>query len=172
MKTNPAVEALLARLITVLSEEMQMYNELLLVLRKKQRGIISGKLEELQQAVIEEQLALKKTELVSTARTKSMQDLNAKLGDDEQVRTISQLIAQVESTYAQRLAELQLGLQKIVNEVAVANDENRYLLDYSIRFVREAARELIKSSDQFPVYSSTGKSTSDAGSVSIIEGTI
>ncbi|MCH7575653.1 MAG: flagellar protein FlgN [Candidatus Marinimicrobia bacterium] len=172
MKNNPAVEALLARLITVLSEEMQMYNELLLVLRKKQRGIISGKLEELQQAVIEEQLALKKTELVGTARANSMHDLNAILGDDEQVRTISQLIAQVESTYAQRLAELQLGLQKIVKEVAVANDENRYLLDYSIRFVREAARELIKSSDQFPVYSSKGEGASTAGSFSIIEGTI
>lgn len=172
MKNNPAAEALLARLITVLSEEMQMYNELLLVLRKKQRSIISGKLDELQQAVIEEQLALKKTEMVGAARSNSMQDLNAILGDDEQVRTITQLIAQVESTYAQRLAELQLGLQKIVKEVAVANDENRYLLDYSIRFVREAARELIKSSDQFPVYTSKGEGTSGAGSYSIIEGTI
>jgi len=172
MKNNPAVEAILVRLVTVLSEEMQMYNELLLVLRKKQTGIISGKLEELQQAVIEEQLALKKTELVGTARAKSFNDLNAILGDDEQVRTISQLINQVESSYANRLAELQLGLQKIVQEVAIANDENRYLLDYSIRFVREAARELIKSSDQFPVYSSEGVGTSTGGTSSRIEGTI
>lgn len=172
MKNNPAVERLIAKLVRILSEEMQMYNELLLVLRKKQSSIIEGKLEELQQTVIDEQVVLKKTEEIGKSRTASLQDLNAALNEDEEVRTIGQLIQRVESTYAERLSDLHLSLQKIVQEVMLANEENRYLLDYSIRFVREAARELIKTSDQFPLYSSAGVGQGSAQSSGFIEGTI
>ena len=172
MKNNPAAEHLIAKLIKVLSEEMQMYNELLLVLRKKQSSIIEGKLGDLQQAVIDEQAVLKKTEEMEQIRSKSFEDLNKALDQDEDVRTLGQLIQLVESTYAERLSDLHASLQKIVQEVLMTNEENKYLLDYSIRFVREAARELIKSSDQFPVYSASGKGQEAPGESSLIEGKI
>ena len=44
------VDNILAKLITVLSEEIRMYNELLLVLRRKQSSIIEGKLEQLKES--------------------------------------------------------------------------------------------------------------------------
>lgn len=172
MKNNPAAEHLIAKLIKVLSEEMQMYNELLLVLRKKQTSIIEGKLEDLQQAVIDEQAVLKKTEKMDQLRSQSMEEINKALNQDEDVRTLSQLIQLVESTYAERLSDLHVSLQKIVQEVLLTNEENRYLLDYSIRFVREAARELIKTSDQFPVYSASGKGQDTSVQSSLIEGKI
>ncbi|MEE9464256.1 MAG: flagellar protein FlgN [Candidatus Neomarinimicrobiota bacterium] len=172
MKKHPAAEHLLARLITVLSQEMRMYNELLLVLRKKQSSIIEGQLEGLKETLAQEQAILKESEAVTRARESSLKEVSEALGREDTIQTLGQLIEVVESTYAERLSDIHRSLQRIVQEVILTNEENRYLLDYSIKFVREAARELIKSSEQFPVYSATGKGQGSQSGSSLIEGKI
>ncbi len=172
MTKQPVAERLIAKLITVLSEEMRMYNELLLVLRKKQTSIIEGKLEGLKEAVQHEQALLKATEAVAETREASFKEVSDALGREEKIKTLGQLIEVVESTYAERLSDIHRSLQRIVQEVMLTNEENRYLLDYSIKFVREAARELIKSSEQFPVYSAEGKGKERLSGSRLIEGKI
>ena len=171
--TNQAIaERLIARLVTILSQEMRMYNELLLVLRKKQSSIIEGKLEGLKEAVMQEQAILKESEAVAETREASIKEISDALGKDEEIRTLTQLIGAVETTYAERLSNIHRSLQQIVQEVMLTNEENRYLLDYSIKFVREAARELVKSSEQFPVYSAEGRDEKGPSGSSLIEGRI
>lgn len=172
MTKHPAAERLIARLITVLSEEMRMYNELLLVLRKKQSSIIEGKLESLKEAVEQEQAILKHSEAVTRTREASLKKVSDTLGRKDEIRTLGQLIELVESTYAERLSDIHRSLQRIVQEVLLTNEENRYLLNYSIKFVRDAARELIKSSEQFPVYSAEGRGGKEPSVPSLIEGRI
>ncbi len=172
MTKHPAAERLIVRLITVLSEEMRMYNELLLVLRKKQSSIIEGKLEELKEAVEQEQSILKQSEAVTATREASLKEVSDALGREDEIQTLGQLIEMVESTYAERLSDIHRSLQRIVQEVILTNEENRYLLDYSIKFVRDAARELIKSSEQFPVYSAEGIGGKERSGSNLIEGRI
>ncbi|UCH09875.1 MAG: flagellar protein FlgN [Fidelibacterota bacterium] len=172
MSNQPVAERLIARLVTILSQEMRMYNELLLVLRKKQSSIIEGKLEGLKEAVMQEQAILKQSESVAEDREASIKEISDALGKDEQIRTLTQLIGVVETTYAERLSNIHRSLQQIVQEVMLTNEENRYLLDYSIKFVREAARELVKSSEQFPVYSAEGRGDEGPSGSSLIEGRI
>ncbi len=172
MTKHPAAERLIARLITVLSEEMRMYNELLLVLRKKQSSIIEGKLESLKEAVEQEQAILKHSEAVARTREASLKEVSDTLGRKDEIQTLGQLIELVESTYAERLSDIHRSLQRIVQEVILTNEENRYLLNYSIKFVRDAARELIKSSEQFPVYSAEGMSGKERSGSNLIEGRI
>ena len=172
MTRSPVAERLIARLVTILSQEMRMYNELLLVLRKKQSSIIEGKLESLREAVEQEQVLLRETEAVAVTREASIKELSNALESEEEIRTLSQIIEAVESTYAERLSDIHRSLQRIVREVMLTNEENRYLLDYSIKFVREAARELIKSSEQFPVYSAEGRDEGGPSSAHLIEGRI
>ncbi|MCH7858179.1 MAG: flagellar protein FlgN [Candidatus Marinimicrobia bacterium] len=157
MSNRPAADRLITKLITVLSEEMQMYNELLLVLRKKQSSIIEGKIEELNQAIQKEQAILRRSETLAKTREASFMQVGEALEQEEEIRTIGQLIELVESTYAERLSDIHGSLQRILQEVTLVNEENRYLLNFSIKFVREAARELVKSSELFPVYSATGR---------------
>ncbi len=172
MTQNSVAERSIVKLITVLSEEMRMYNELLLVLRKKQSSIIEGKLEGLKKAMEQEQAILKHSEAVTKTRKASLKELSEALGMEDEIRTIGQLIEIVESTYAERLSDIHRSLQRIVQEVVLTNEENRYLLNYSIKFVREAARELIKSSEQFPVYSAEGRGGGESSASSLIEGRI
>jgi hypothetical protein len=172
MTTNPAAERTIAKLITVLSQEMRMYNELLLVLRKKQSSIIEGKLEDLKEAVEKEQMILKETEALASNREITFNKVKEVLSSEEEILNLSQLIQVVESTYAERLSNIHRSLQRIVQEVILTNEENRYLLDYSIKFVREAARELVKSSEQFPVYSAEGSNDQGPTSSRLIEGRI
>jgi len=172
MAKPPVAERVIARLITVLSEEMRMYNELLLVLRKKQSSIIEGKIEALKEAVQQEQAILKESEAMAQSREASLREVSDALGQEEGIRTLSQLIELVEATYAERLSDIHRSLQRIVQEVMLTNEENRYLLDYSIKFVRDAARELIKSSEQFPVYSAEGRGEEGPTGSRLIEGQI
>lgn len=170
MKSKTPPERLVTKLIKILSEEMRMYNQLLLVLRQKQANIIEGKIEELKSTLTQEQLIIKRAGKTAKVRESSFQELNEAL-EGAEVKNISQLVEIVETTYAQRLSEIQSSLQQLVKEVSLINEENRYLLDYSIKFVRQAARELIKSSSQFPVYSATGQPGETSGA-SVIEGKI
>ena len=101
-----------------------------------------------------------------------MKAAGAALGGGEDVQSLSQLIAVVESTYAERLSDIHRSLRQILQEVRITNDENSYLLDYSIKFVRDAARELIKSSEGFPVYSAQGKGDEGPAGSRLIEGRI
>ncbi len=172
MSNRPANDRLITRLITILSEEMQMYNELLLALREKQASIIEGKVQELQKAVHKEQVILKRTKEVADSREASFNEVSTALSNEEEIRTLSQLIQVVESSYAERLSDIHRSLQQIHQQVMLANEENRYLLNYSIKFVREAARELIRSSDQFPVYSASGSDRGSQAGSSLIEGTV
>ncbi|UCH63665.1 MAG: flagellar protein FlgN [Fidelibacterota bacterium] len=172
MTKHPAAERLIVRLITVLSEEMRMYNELLLVLRKKQSSIIEGTLEGLKETVEQEQSILRKSEAVAATREASLKEVSKALGRDGDIQTLDQLIELVESTYAERLSDIHRSLQRIVQEVILTNEENRYLLDYSIKFVRDAARELIKSSEKFPVYSAEGIGRKEGSGSNLIEGRI
>ncbi len=172
MSNRPANDRLITKLITVLSEEMQMYNELLLALREKQAGIIEGKVQELQRAVHKEQVILKRTKEVADTREAAFDEVSAALSNEEEIRTLSQLIQVVESSYAERLSDIHRSLQQIHQQVMLANEENRYLLNYSINFVREAARELIRSSDQFPVYSASGRDQESHSGSRLIEGTV
>jgi len=172
MTKTSVAERSIVKLITVLSEEMRMYNELLLVLRKKQSSIIEGKIEGLKKAMEQEQAILKRSETVIKTRKASLKELSEALGMEDEIRTIAQLIELVESTYAERLSDIHRSLQRIVQEVVLTNEENRYLLNYSIKFVREAARELIKSSEQFPVYSAEGRGGGESSASSLIEGRI
>ncbi len=172
MSNHPANDRLIARLITILSEEMQMYNELLLALREKQNSIIEGKVHELQEAVHKEQTILRRTKAVAASREASFQAVSAALSGEEEIRTLSQLIQMVESSYAERLSDIHRSLQQIHQQVMLANEENRYLLNYSINFVREAARELVRSSDQFPVYSAAGSDQEGPMGSRLIEGKV
>lgn len=172
MSKQPVAERLLARLITILSQEMRMYNELLLVLRRKQSSIIEGQLEELKEAMAQEHAILKQSEAMAEAREASLKAAGAALGAGEEVESLSQLIAVVESTYAERLSDIHGSLQRILQEVQLTNEENSYLLDYSIKFVRDAARDLIKSSKRFPVYSASGKGDEGPTGSRLIEGRI
>ena len=172
MPKPPVAERLLARLITVLSQEMRMYNELLLVLRRKQSSIIEGQLEGLKEAMAQEQTILRESEELAGTREASLKAVGTALGSGEDIQTLSLLIAVVESTYADRLSDIHRSLQQILQEVMLTNEENSYLLDYSIKFVREAARELIKSSERFPVYSAAGKGDEGPQGSQLIEGKI
>ena len=172
MTKQPLAERLLARLITVLSQEMRMYNELLLVLRKKQSSIIEGQLEDLREAMSQEQTLLQQSEEVAKTRAASLKAVGEALGREDEIQSVSQLIAVVESTYSERLSDIHRSLQQILKEVMLTNEENSYLLDYSIKFVRDAARELIKSSERFPVYSAEGKDDQGTQGSNLIEGRI
>ncbi|MCK4578853.1 MAG: flagellar protein FlgN [Candidatus Marinimicrobia bacterium] len=173
MSTHPSNDRLITRLITVLSEEMQMYNELLLALREKQASIIEGKVQELREAVEKEQSIISRTKAVSETREAFFKEVSEALSQEGDIKNLGQLIQVVESTYAERLSDIHKSLQEIVQKVMLANEENRYLLNYSIKFVREAARELIRSSDQFKVYSAEGAGTkTPAATSSFVEGRI
>ena len=124
------IEAILQRLIRILSQEIVTYTKLLTSLEEKQQAIIQGKIENMQLITEKEQAILSDAKLTEKERNISIGNLRTKSEDMKDVENLTQLIAVVETKYHDRLAEIQGSLQDILAKVALKNEQNKFLLNH------------------------------------------
>tara|TARA_B100000941_G_scaffold289272_1_gene267897 strand:+ start:5484 stop:5999 length:516 start_codon:yes stop_codon:yes gene_type:complete len=152
------IDAILQRLIRVLSQEIVTYTKLLTALEEKQQAIIEGKVSEMQFIVDKEQSILADAKLTENERNMAISTLRANFKDLKNVENLSQLIAAVEIKYHSRLTEIQDSLKNILEKVALKNEQNKYLLNHSIHFVQTMIKDLLSSNENInDLYSQNGK---------------
>ena len=152
------IEAILQRLIRILSQEIVTYTKLLASLEEKQQAIIQGKIENMQLITEKEQAILSDAKLTEKERNISIANLRTKSEDMKDVENLTQLIAVVETKYHDRLAEIQGSLQDILAKVALKNEQNKFLLNHSIHFVQTMIKDLLTSNeDMNDLYAQNGR---------------
>lgn len=152
------IDAILQRLIRILSQEIVTYTKLLTSLEEKQQAIIQGKIENMQLITEKEQAILSDAKLTEKERNISIANLRTKSENMKDVENLTQLIAVVETKYHDRLAEIQGSLQDILAKVALKNEQNKFLLNHSIHFVQTMIKDLLTSNeDMNDLYTQNGR---------------
>ena len=152
------IDAILQRLIRILSQEIVTYTKLLTSLEEKQQAIIQGKIENMQLITEKEQAILSDAKLTEKERNISIANLRTKSENMKDVENLTQLIAVVETKYHDRLAEIQGSLQDILAKVALKNEQNKFLLNHSIHFVQTMIKDLLTSNeDMNDLYAQNGR---------------
>ena len=141
------IDAILQRLIRILSQEIVTYTKLLTSLEEKQQAIIQGKIENIQLITEKEQTILSDAKLTEQERNISIANLRTKSDDMKDVENLTQLIAVVETKYHDRLVEIQCSLQDVLAKVALKNEQNKFLLNHSINFVQTMIKDLYSSNE-------------------------
>ena len=156
--TEKNIDAILQRLIRILSQEIVTYTKLLTSLEEKQQAIIQGKIENMQLITEKEQTILSDAKLTEQERNISIANLRTKSDDMKDVENLTQLIAVVETKYHDRLAEIQRSLQDVLAKVALKNEQNKFLLNHSINFVQTMIKDLLSSNDDMnDLYAQNGR---------------
>lgn len=151
-------DAILQRLIRILSQEIVIYTKLLTVLEEKQQAIVKGEVEKLQQATEEEQAALSDARIIEKERKQALRNLADTSDSLKKVESLRQLISAVEYKYHQRLNEIRESLENILEKVALKNEQNKFLLNHSIQFVQTMIKDLLSSRESMnDLYASNGK---------------
>ena len=151
-------DAILQRLIRILSQEIVIYTKLLTVLEEKQQAIVNGEVEKLQKATEDEQAALSDARNIEKERKLTLSSLTGTSNNLKDVESLRQLISAVEYKYHQRLNEIRESLENILEKVALKNEQNKFLLNHSIQFVQTMIKDLLSSRETMnDLYASNGK---------------
>ena len=151
-------DAILQRLIRILSQEIVIYTKLLTVLEEKQQAIVNGEVEKLQKATEDEQATLSDARNTEKERKQTLSSLAGTSNNLKDVESLRQLISAVEYKYHQRLNEIRESLENILEKVALKNEQNKFLLNHSIQFVQTMIKDLLSSRESMnDLYASNGK---------------
>ena len=118
------IDAILQRLIRILSQEIVTYTKLLTSLEEKQQAIIQGQIENMKIITEQEQVILTDAKLTERERNISIANLRTNTDEMKDVENLSQLIAVVETKYHSRLSEIQKSLKDVLEKVALKNEQN------------------------------------------------
>lgn len=150
------MDAIVEDLISIVTREIAAFEELLKMLKDKQRAIVEGQTERLNKYVEDESKLAAETKSIENERVVKTQELAEKLALDELNPRLSEIIEQVEDKYAERLREQRTLLKSLVEKIQTLNRSNQYLLNYSLKFIEKSMKILLGGSDKTAIYQRDG----------------
>lgn len=157
------------KLLRILDKEIKGYEELVMILSRKQEAIIEGDVDSLRQLVAEEQSLVRKIEGIVKERNRIGMSLSNGKGEKAGVR-LSFIIEGAPESYRERLHEIRYKLMSNLEQISRLNRENEYLLNFSIDFVRNMAQLIIEADgENIKVYNARGYTFSPGGSNKMLD---
>lgn len=151
------MEAIVEELIAIISQEIDAFNRLLATLHEKQRAIVEGEVEKLNDSVKNETRLASETKSLEAERLKRSQELAAELEMKNLNPKLGELIESVEKKYAKRLKEQRELLKNLIGKIQVLNKSNQFLLNYSLNFIEKSMEMLMTNNDKPNIYKKDGK---------------
>lgn len=151
------MEKIIEQLLLVISKEIDAFNQLLQTLHEKQRAIVEGAIDRLKDKIRAEDEIIRQTKELEAERCNRTQELAKELSLENLDPHLSDIIARVEEKYAQRLHEQRTLLMSLIGEIKHLNKSNQFLLNYSIQFVDNSMRLLLKGNETQSTYQKDGK---------------
>ncbi len=159
---------LVEQLVSVVADEAEHCERLLMLLRHQQRHLIEGNTEELQGNVREQEDAVRFSRELEQRR----QSLLSRLAESDlfggEKPNLARLIATVSDDYARQLNQLRTSMSRSIQNVIKTKEQNRMLIERSLSNIDETIR-LLASSNVAPAdYASNGAGRSlSAGPLSV-----
>jgi len=163
------MEHIIEELITIISSEIDAFNDLLKTLHEKQRAIVEGEISRLDKHVQNETRLANTTRSLEAERIERSKELAEELQIDSLNPKLSEIIEKVEEKYAQRLSEQRELLRSLVLKVRNLNQSNQFLLNYSLKFIEKNMEMLFGDTNAPNIYKKDGKLHKDAAKSKIFD---
>jgi flagellar biosynthesis/type III secretory pathway chaperone len=151
------MQAIIEELIVIMSKEIEAFNDLLGTLHLKQRAIVEGEVERLNQTVQDETKLARETKALEGERIERTRELAKKLHIKNANPRLTEIIEKVEEQYAHRLQEQRDLLRSLVEKIHNLNQGNQFLLNYSLKFVEKTMEILFNGNDKSSLYKKDGQ---------------
>ncbi|MCX7923032.1 MAG: flagellar protein FlgN [Clostridia bacterium] len=149
---------ILNELISVLEQEIKVYESILQIARNKTSIIIEGKVAELENIVkIEQSLVLQMGRL-ENIRENLVEKISTNIGINSSDLTISELVNHVKGNEVQKLVTCQDSLNNIITDIKNTNEVNSKLIKNSLDYIDFSLNVMTNIGTTSNNYGSTGES--------------
>lgn len=157
------VGKLIQDLTQVVEKEVTAFQGLLDALLEQQHSIIEGDAMSVSLSSEEVERMVSRTKKLESERKDKSKVISQHFDSDESL-TLTQIIGQVESEYAERLNSLKEMFVNLAEKVQSTNKRNRFLLENSLKFVDESLKILMQGQNKDVAYGRNGKMSSQSRS--------
>ncbi len=163
---------ILNNLLSLLEEEMGLYQSLLLVLQIEKDVFVKAELQALEKVTKNKENLLRELGKLETQRMRVMAKLAASLACPLQEFTLKKLVRLIHDPYASRLKNCASNLTAVLRRVQQTNENNKTLFKHSIDLVKSSLVLLQNLSTGHYVYHPSGELQNGTLNGRIISGAI
>ena len=149
------MELLIHQLEENFSQAAEVYEDMITVARRKQESILCADIDELEQAVREEEHLIQDAQRIENIRQRIHQAVSTQMGVRIADLNIEKFIQTWTFHDTSRLEDAHRRLKAVVDELKEVTDMNAYLADTSLRLLNEMRRSIFQTPED-PVYSHNG----------------
>ncbi|MDP8238187.1 MAG: flagellar protein FlgN [Candidatus Hatepunaea meridiana] len=144
-------------LVNIITKELALYENLLVVSKGKQNAIIADDLNELRENIHSEQTIVQEALSVADTRNEYVYMLKQSLDITDPKPRLRTIIDKSPSDYSIRLTSLKHQLKTNLDQITLTNRENRYLLNSSLEHLKGMINLFLQAGDEsVDVYDTKG----------------
>jgi flagellar biosynthesis/type III secretory pathway chaperone len=167
---SPEVRQTFEDLMRILNTEVGVYEDLLLLMQRKQTAIIANDLDVLRDTIHKEHLILQRTENVGAQRELRVRAVAAMLNTMGSKPSLPELIEMAPAQYRPELFELHHRLKANVEQITLANKNNAFLLNSALELTRGMIKIFLKGDDsERSVYQGNGQTATNTTGQSMVD---
>jgi flagellar biosynthesis/type III secretory pathway chaperone len=154
---DSAIEELFASLIDILGRELVIYQELKDFLTVERSALMnSGLLDELNENNSHKENIILKSRILEEVRSNVLKKIARHLDMDERRIKLSALVEYADHEKAESIEKLKRALMTMTRDIALMNDENRYLLNTSINNIKGSLNFMSSLMNRSGIYLGNG----------------
>ena len=157
MEPHPDFKRLIDSLLSVLTKEMVVYEEIQGIVQEERNTLKKPSLERISESNNRKETCILKARMLEEVRANIVRKLASHLGRDEKEINIALLASAVGERQGEALRAHQRGLMVLLGSIKEANKKNRDLLDYSLSYVKNSLNFLNQIMCTGADYVNTGK---------------
>jgi alanyl-tRNA synthetase len=161
------VNDVIEQLISVVAEEAEHCERILMQLRQQQDCLVHGDVERLQDNLREQEHSLRRSRELENRRRTLAQQVAQSADIHGQDSSMSSLIAAVSDDYGRRLAELRVSMAAAIERVNKTKEQNRMLIERSLSNINEVIHLLAATNATVTDYSGSARGAHDAAALSV-----
>lgn len=137
----------LKELMTSLMRQEENLNSLLTVVAHKQKAIIEGKVEKIEEAIFEEEKLFKSIEFQEKHRIEMLRNYSQRLALMAVHQHLNEFLAELrprlDPKFYSEMQKIRANIVELVNNINHINQQNKILIAQSINFVKKTITSLV-----------------------------
>ena len=134
------MQDLLERLSEILSQQLVLYNKLLLILSDQRYALPTGNTEDIHEVLTQQETLTLELKALEEARLPIMEKLSQHLQKPPEQLTLMKLAKFVEEPFSTKYRKLSKQVKSITKQIDDRNQDNKYLTDNSLDLINTSLR--------------------------------
>ncbi|GAB4317049.1 MAG: hypothetical protein Kow0074_05400 [Candidatus Zixiibacteriota bacterium] len=155
------------QLISVVAEEAEHCERILVLLRQQQDSLVRGDIDSLQNNLREQENSLRRSRELERRRRSLVQQVAEAVDLQEESPSLRALIATLSDDYGRRLSELRISMAAAIERVNKTKEQNRMLIERSLSNINEIIKLLAATNAAVTDYAGPSRKAPDAAALSV-----